>query len=57
MHKVSLLLAYAQYMRASSPISNSFGHADISLARFIAILLSSFIDVSISSDDAAHMHS
>jgi len=57
MHKLSSLLASAQHMRASSLISNSFSHADISFARFFAIMLSSFIDVSISSVDAAHMHS
>ncbi len=57
MHKPSSLLASAQHMRASSLVSNSFSHADISFTRFFAIMLSSFIDVSISSVDAAHMHS
>jgi hypothetical protein len=57
MHKLSSLLAYAQHMRASSLTSNSFSHADISSARFSAVMLSSFIDVSMSSVDAAHMHS
>ncbi len=55
--QLNSLLAYAQRMRASSLISSSFSHADISFARFFAIMFSSFIDVSISSVDAAHMHS
>ncbi len=55
--ELSFFLVYAQHMRTATFIFRSFNQSVISFARFSALMLSSFIDVSLCSVDAAHMHS
>ena len=52
--ELSFFLVYAQHMQ--SVTLKSFSQLVISFARFWALMLSSFIDVSLCSVDAAHMH-
>jgi len=51
-----IVLVYARHMRSAILIFKSFSQLVISSARFWALMLSSFIDVSLCSVDAAHMH-
>jgi len=44
-------------MRTATLIFKSFSQSVISFAQFSALMLLSFIDVSLSSVDAVHMHS
>jgi len=55
--ELSFFLVYARHMRTATLIFKSFSQSVISSARFSAPMLSSFIDVSLCSVDAAHMHS
>ncbi len=54
--ELSFLLVYARYMRSVTLIFKSCSQLIISFARFSALMLSSFINVSLCSVDAAHMH-
>ncbi len=55
--ELSFFLVYARHMRTATLIFKLFSQSVISFARFSASILSSFIDVSLCSVDAAHMHS
>ncbi len=55
--ELSFFLVYARHMRTATFTSKPFSQSVISSARFSASMLSSFIDVSLCSVDAAHMHS
>ncbi len=55
--ELSFFLIYAQHMRTEILIFKSFSQSVISFAQFSALMLSSFIDVSLCSVVAAHMHS
>ncbi len=54
LNELSFFLVYAQ---TATLIFKSFSQSVISFARFSALMLSSFINVSLCSVDAAHMHS
>ncbi len=54
--ELSFFLVYARHMRSATLIFKSFSQFIISFARFWALMLSSFIDVSLCLIDAAHMH-
>jgi len=54
--ELSFFLVYARHMRSVTLIFKSFSQLVISFARFSASMLSSFIDISLCSVDAAHMH-
>ena len=47
---------YARHMRSATLTFKPFSQLVISFARFSALMLSSFIDVSLCSVDAAHIH-
>ncbi len=57
LNELSFFLVYAWHMQTATLIFKSFSQSVISFARFSASMLSSFIDVSLCSVDAAHMHS
>ncbi len=54
--ELSFFLVYARHMRSATLTFKSFSQLVISFARFWASMLSSFIDVSLCSVDATHMH-
>ncbi len=54
--ELSFFLVYARHMRSATLIFKSCNQFIISFAQFSASMLSSFIDVSLCSVDAAHMH-
>ena len=54
--KLCFFLVYTRHMRSATLIFKSSSQLIISLTQFSALMLSSFIDVSLYSVDAAHMY-